>query len=152
MKIQEGPFLNAALICERVLEEKDGVKSAIRIIDRITHTRSGPNPPKEMEPFNRTLSLLVKLKSGSVRGVYPLKITLISPSGESKPPLEISVNFEGEEDRGIDLIARIDMRFEVPGIYWVEVSLKDDFLSRIPMRVIYIPQVRTGGRPGHRAD
>ena len=152
MKLQEGPFLNAALICERILEEKDGVKSAIRIIDRITHTKSGQNPPKEMEPFNHNLSLLVKLKSGSVRGVYPIKVTLISPSGENPQPLEISVNFEGEEDRGIDLIVQIQARFEVPGIYWFEVSLKDDFLTRIPMRVIYIPQVRTGGTRKHRSD
>ena len=145
MNIHEGPFLNAALLCEKILEEKDGVVSAIRIIDRIIRTSSSPNPPKVMEPFNYTLSLLVKLKSGSVRGVYPIKITLIRPSGENPLPIEIPVNFEGEEDRGVDLIARLETKFEVPGIYWVEIYLKDDFLTRVPLRVIYMPQARTGG-------
>ena len=31
----DGPFLQSALICEKVLQEQDGVLSAIRIIDRI---------------------------------------------------------------------------------------------------------------------
>ena len=39
----QGPYLSAALLCEKVLEEKDGVKSAIRIIDRVTRTVTGPS-------------------------------------------------------------------------------------------------------------
>lgn len=31
-----GPYLNAALICEKMLREADGVLSPIRIIDRYT--------------------------------------------------------------------------------------------------------------------
>ena len=30
-----GPYLIAALICQKVLEEKDGVLSAVRIVDRL---------------------------------------------------------------------------------------------------------------------
>lgn len=37
-----GPFLSAALLCEKVLVEQDGIKSAIRIIDRVTHAVLGP--------------------------------------------------------------------------------------------------------------
>lgn len=31
-----GPYVNAALICEKVLQETDGVLSVVRIIDRFT--------------------------------------------------------------------------------------------------------------------
>lgn len=40
-----GPYLQAALLCERVMEEKDGVLSVIRIIDRLIHTALGPAGP-----------------------------------------------------------------------------------------------------------
>ena len=39
-----GPYLHAAHFCEKLLTEKDGVLSAIRIIDRITVTASGATP------------------------------------------------------------------------------------------------------------
>jgi hypothetical protein len=35
-----GPYLNAALLCEKVLQERDGVLSIIRIIDRAQHVWS----------------------------------------------------------------------------------------------------------------
>ena len=62
--LRRGPYLSAAFLCEKVLEEKDGVKSAIRIIDRVTRTAVGPNPPMEMEPFQYNIVLLLKFKSG----------------------------------------------------------------------------------------
>ncbi len=33
---QGGPYLQAAFFCERLLEEADGVLSAIRIVDTVT--------------------------------------------------------------------------------------------------------------------
>ena len=49
---EQGPYLSAAFFCEKVLVEQDGVKSAIRIVDRVTRTVVHPNPPPEMEPFD----------------------------------------------------------------------------------------------------
>ena len=150
MSIHEGPYLVAALLCERVLEEKDGVKSAIRMIDRLIRKATGPNPPTAMEPFDHETVLLIRLKSGNVRGVYPLKLTFVAPSGESPAPLTISVNFEGEEDRGVDIVTHVHTRFETPGIYWIELHIKEDFLTRIPLRIVYIPQIipQRQKRPG----
>ena len=141
MASYEGPYLLAALLCEKVLEEKDGIKSAIRMIDRIIRTIPRPDPPTVMEAFSYGAMILIRLKSGNVRGVYPLKIIFIAPSGESRAPLTISVNFEGEEDRGVDIVVRTRFQFEVPGIHWIEIYLKEDFLTRIPIRVVYIPQI-----------
>ena len=42
-----GPYLVAALFCEKVLSEKDGVISTMRIVDRITITVSGEAPPRK---------------------------------------------------------------------------------------------------------
>ena len=37
-----GPYLEAAFFCEKVLQEIDGTKSAIRIVDRINRQIPGP--------------------------------------------------------------------------------------------------------------
>ena len=139
---EQGPFLSAALICEKVLDEKDGVKSAIRIIDRITRTAIGPSPPEEMEPFNWEGALLIRLKSGWARGSYRLTIRLVKPSGESPTPMHHTVFFEGEEDRGVDIVANLRIRFDQIGIYWFKVYLEDSLLTQIPLRIVYIPQVK----------
>lgn len=141
-----------AITCEKVLEEKDGVKSAIRMVDRITRAVIGPSPPKEMEPFDRELTLLIRLKSGSARGAYPLEVRLVKPSGESPPPLLQTVYFEGEEDRGIDIVANMRIKFDLTGVYWFHVYLDGVRLTQIPLRIIYMPQFRqihgpSGGPP-----
>lgn len=139
---QQGPFLSAALICEKVLEEKDGVKSAVRIIDRVTRTVVGPSPPEEMEPFDYEATLLIRLKSGWARGSYPIRVDLVKPSGESPVPIQHTVYFEGEEDRGVDIVGNMRIRFDQTGIYWFKIYLAETLLTQIPLRVIYMPQVR----------
>lgn len=139
---EEGPFLSAALICEKVLEEKDGMKSAVRIIDRVTRTVVAPSPPEEMEPFDYEATLLIRLKSGWARGSYPVRVDLVKPSGERPVPIQHTVYFEGEEDRGVDIVANMRIRFDQTGIYWFRIYLTDRLLTQIPLRVIYMPQVR----------
>lgn len=146
---RDGPYLSAALLCEKVLVEQDGVKSAIRIIDRVTRTVAGPAPPQEMEPFDHALTLLLILKAGWARGSFPLQITLIKPSGESPAPFQQTIHFEGEEDRGVDVLVNLKISLELSGIYWLEIHLSEQLLTRVPFRVIYLPQVtQTHGSGG----
>lgn len=147
-----GPFLEAACFCEKVLIEQDGVKSAIRIIDRINRTVVGPNPPPSMEPFDYQLSMLLKFKSGSARGPMELRLGLEKPSGESPAPQTQTVFFEGDDDRGVDIVANFAVQFDMPGLYWFEVALDNIRVTRLPLRVIYLPQTRripgqSGGPP-----
>ena len=141
MPFENGPYLSAALLCERILEEKDGVKSAIRIIDRVTHTTVGPSPPEEMEAFEYDLNLFLRFKSGMARGSHTLEIRFIKPSGESPAPIRQTLLFEGEEDRGVDIGARMHIRFDLTGIHWFNVYLDGICVTRIPLRIIYMPQL-----------
>lgn len=146
-QFERGPYLSAAFLCEKVLVEQDGMKSAIRIIDRVTRTYVGPNPPREMEPFDYDVVLLIKFKSGWARGVHTVKIQTAKPSGELTPEIINSVLFEGEEDRGVDIIGNISIKLDQTGIYWMYIYLNDTRITQIPLRVTYIPQVRqTKGR------
>lgn len=140
-KRKRGPFLSVAVLCEKVLEEKDGVKSAIRIVDRVTHTAVGQKPPKEMQPFDYNLTLLLKFKSGWARGSQSLRIEIIKPSGESSTPVQQTLFFEGEEDRGVDIVGNLTIKFEMTGIYWFQIYLDDEHITQIPLRIIYMPQI-----------
>ncbi|HEX74114.1 MAG TPA: hypothetical protein G4N93_03075 [Dehalococcoidia bacterium] len=139
---EEGPYLSAAIVCEKVLEERNGVKSVIRIIDRVTHQAVGPNPPQEMVPFDYEMAMLIRFKSGRARGTYPLEIQLIKPSGESAPPMRRNILFEGEDDRGLDIVVNMKLKFDQIGIYWFNIDLNNVNITRLPFRVVYLPQIR----------
>lgn len=147
-RFPQGPYLSAAFLCERVLVETDSVKSAIRIIDRVTRTVTGPTAPETMDPFDHPLALFLRFKSGSARGPMVLEVRAEKPSGESPTPLCQTINFEGEDDRGIDFVGNITIRLDQPGLYWFNVYLGGVRLTRIQLRIIYIPQViQIGGLP-----
>jgi hypothetical protein len=135
-----GPHLNAALICERVLAEQDGVLSPIRLIDRaffITGEDGAPLNPQL--PF----TLMISLKSGSARGSYTIQVRMEKPSTEQVPLLEAPVFFEGEE-RGANLIVQTALVPDGPGLYWFDVLFEQQRITRIPMRVIYQSQPVAG--------
>ena len=137
----DGPHLQTAVLCEKVLVEQDGVKSAIRMFDRHTRTAVGPSPPMEMEPFKMNAALLLRFKSGSARGTYQLRVNMQKPSGESIQPGSSSIIFEGEDDRGADVVVNLEMELNLTGLYWFDIYLEDIRVTRVPMRVVYLPQV-----------
>src|SRR5580658_3004071 len=75
MSIQGGPYLQAALLCEKALQETDGVISVIRIVDR--WTVSGPAEDMPQTAIQATMVLM--FKSGFHRGPGRLTITPTSP-------------------------------------------------------------------------
>ena len=101
MPFERGPYLKTAVLCERVLWEKDNVPSLIRIIDRITHTRTGPDAPTEMPPVSYNLTAFISFTSGQARGSYEIKVELEEPSGLRKSPMAGTVLFEGEDSSNI---------------------------------------------------
>jgi hypothetical protein len=135
-----GPHLTAALICERVLQEQDGVASAIRVIDRVYFAEG---PDGELLAPAHPITLLVIFKSGSARGRFSIAVRLEKPSGQDAPVLETPVFFEGEE-RGINLIVQTAFQPEEQGLYWFDVLFEGERVTRIPLRAIYQPQPRVG--------
>ena len=152
-----GPYLQAAALCEKVLQEQDGVLSLIRVVDRIIHSAIGPGAPDEMPPVPVNLTAVILLKSGEARGRYEARIQLEAPSGqEIGDPVSLPVLLEGEE-RGVNLIVAIGFQAEQEGLYWFNVRFVDPrvpdqqvLLTRMPLRIVYQPQRvgRTPSEPG----
>lgn len=136
----KGPHLSTAVLCETVLQESNGVLSLIRIVDRVTQTVVDPNAPEEMPPVVLNFKAVISFKSGEARGSYSVKLRPQDPSGQQLPSLDTPIHFEGEGDRGQNLIIDFRFRAEMAGLYWVDVLFEDDLITRMPMRVIYQPQ------------
>jgi hypothetical protein len=77
-----GPFVNVAAFCERVLQEKDNVLSAIRIVDQINVQALGDVAPEDL-PAGSTIqsTLLVMLKAGDARGPQTIQVVIEDPAG-----------------------------------------------------------------------
>jgi hypothetical protein len=136
---QGGPFLQMAVLCEKVLREADGVLSLIRIVDRVTISGAG----REMPQSPVRLTAAVAFKSGFAQGKYTVKLRPQRPSGKVLAELEFPLLFEGNE-RGAGIVADITLMVQEEGLYWIDVLLEDQVATRIPLRILYL---RAGPAP-----
>ncbi len=136
MPFERGPYLSVAAFCEQVIEDKSGSLSLIRIVDRLSVTAQGLDAPEEMPASNFNWTFVLALKSGEARGSHEIKVVPELPSGETLPPSILSIHLEGG-NRGANLISKFDMPLTMPGVYWFKIYLGGEFLTRMPLEVIY---------------
>jgi len=136
MSFERGPYLTVAAFCEQVIEDKSGLLSLIRIVDRMYIKAQGPTAPEEMPPATLNWFLVLTMKSGEARGSHSIKIEPELPSGIRLSPISLSAHFEGG-NRGQNIISKLNMKLEMPGIYWFRIYVEDQFLTQIPVEVIY---------------
>ena len=133
--VQKGPHLAIAVFCENVLEDKNGVLSIIRIIDRI-NLSAGVEAPEEMPTFPLNLKAVVSVKSGFLKGKYLIRVKAIAPSGNELPVVDLPVLLEGD-DRGTNLVLNISILVKEEGLYWFDVLIEELLLTRMPLRILY---------------
>ncbi len=132
-----GPHLQMAVICERVLQEVNGVLSVIRVIDRLTFTPpmgASPTMPAQLV----TLNAVILFRSDQARGRGTVTLRPQRPSGFNMPEMNFPVLFEGE-DRGSQFILDLVFPAEEEGLYWFDVLLDGKLISRMPLRIVYAP-------------
>lgn len=135
----DGPYLSFAVICEKVLQEADGVLSFIRIIDHLTVTitvPAGADVPLEVVPPEPPVAVtfVLGLKSASDIGPVPVKVRIETPSGLPLPEFETSQPV-GAEDRGINIVLPIQFPAQDEGVYWFAVEVSDTVVTRVPLRI-----------------
>jgi len=141
----KGPFVKAALFCEKVIEEKDGVMTFVRIIDKLMQTAMGPAVPETLPPINHAMTCIVMLNPGDAVGRHDFLVAVEPPSGFGKRTLgQGSVHFEGPERTTIIKI-EMQMTFDQEGVYWFEVVLDQGaVLTRMPFVVQYTRVITPG--------
>lgn len=151
----EGPYLAFALFCERVLQEQDGVLSAIRIVDRLVVQKSplagkkkgGPDPIPVLP-----ITMLIGLKSGGFGGVGMLSVRAIAPSGKEFPQRsEVMVELKGDDGGGANVIINANTSVKEDGVYWFDVLFENRLLTRMPLSVSRSePQIATVEKPARK--
>lgn len=133
MTITGGPYLQTAVFCDRVLHETDGVYSLIRIVDRWVVAGT----TEQMATTLIQTNLVITMKSGTYRGAAKVQIIPTNPSGQEMPSLNLPVNFEGDDDRGVAIALPIAFPVQEPGVYWFDVQVGGQSFSKVPLRVLY---------------
>lgn len=131
-----GPYVKAATICSDVIEGKDGVLSLIRVIDRLTVTAAGPQPPAEMPPHKYSLKIVLMFISGRAKGSKSVSLSVERPDATTQEIWSGTVFLEGE-DRGANLVIGLETEFNLEGLYWFDVYFEESRITRMPFRVIY---------------
>jgi hypothetical protein len=141
-----GPYLQAAFFCERLLEESDGVLSAIRIVDTIDIQDGGLS--EQTEPPLVNLILFIAFKGGGASGSYDLTVTMEGPSQNPTTAEERytqTLVFYGTEDRGVTVIMPVAMTVGEEGVYWFTIYLSGRLVTRLPLRVAVVREMPPDG-------
>jgi len=90
-----------------------------------------------MPAVQRPLTFAIMLVSGRAKGTEEVRLERESPNGQRERLWSGSVHFEGE-DRGQNLVINTIANFEQQGLYWFDIYVGDQLLSKIPFRLIYL--------------
>lgn len=137
---REGPYLAVATLFERVLIERDGVASGIRMVDNVN--LQVPEMPPGPIPDNVTVhaaafkaALMVCLKSGRASGRYELRVILHPPIGEPRPYPPHTMELSPEPHGGALAVFELTLLLDAPGLYSFELLLDGEFLTAVPLNV-----------------
>lgn len=137
MTFETGPYVQAALLCDRVLFEKDDTLSVVRVIDRWTIVSTGPGASTEFTPTSIAATLLIILKAGEALGSMSMKVRIEKPSGEQLAPEQFSSAPFGAAHQGFNLAMQVNLQVDQAGVWWFDVFCNDALLTRVPLEVVY---------------
>jgi hypothetical protein len=133
------PYLSAALLCEKVIQEKDESISLIRLADRVHYHVEGPaGLPAGIRPII-AMHAFLSLKSGPISGEHTIKMVSENPMGNRKEVLNQKINLLGK-DHGQNLIVNMNLGVEHDGLYWFDIFFDEELLTRIPLTIIAAPK------------
>ncbi len=139
----KGPYVAVACFCERVLQEQDGVLSAIRIVDRVQFKKA--DSTAIAKDAVHAIHMLICLKSGDFKGTGEITVRANSPSGKAikKGETKLRVELKGGEE-GYNLIINTGVPLNEGGTYWYDILFENRLLTRIPMSVdVFEPETAT---------
>ncbi len=130
------PFVQVAALCEKILEEQDGVISAIRLVDTFNVSAPPPGLSPDAPPVVE-VNGLIALKSGDLVGKFTVGLVMENTIGERKslsPEGGWPVVFNGGE-HGIQLKLSFNVGVKNFGLCWFDVLFENEVLTRIPLRI-----------------
>lgn len=131
-----GPYLLAAALCQRAQQDQYGALNIINVLEQLYVSADDPNAPEIMPTFRFQANLIIALASGTLIGERTLTVVPVEPAGERLEPVSQVVEFKGEDHR-VTMISNLSMDITQEGVYWFDVLLDDQPVTRIPLRIRY---------------
>ena len=133
------PFVAAACFCEQILQEPDGVLSAIRIVDTyvIPPLPAGVEVPPDAARGVILVRGLISLKSGDVVGAGKVGLVMHKTTGEAvtlSPEGGWPAVLQGGE-HGFNVKLNFGLGVRNFGLIWFDVTWNGEVLTRIPLRL-----------------
>lgn len=120
-----GPWIQTAVLCERVEGDAVGTFAASNIVDGV-----------ELEGGDKVeLVLLIALVRGDWQGQIKLHVVAYDPAGEPISAMDV----DGDPPPVPYAISKIVVPIELvpgqPGVYWFDLSIENQTLTRVPLRI-----------------
>ena len=134
-----GPFLTCATFCDAIIEEADGVLSAMKMIDTVKILLSPNAPadiPSEQNPVGIVQHLLVTFKSGDSPGKHKLQLIMEGPSGKKVEVMNKDIELSRKPHGGLNIKTQCRIAVQNSGLRWLDVVLDGKVFSRVPINII----------------
>jgi hypothetical protein len=141
------PLVAVASVCEKVLQETDGVFSVIRLVDTLTLKQQQLAPPPDLPTDAKpvaavqilNLNLFVSLRAGGVIGTHRLGFEMRDPHDKiTELPGGMPVVLNGENGTNYVLTFGLPLN-SPPGQYWFDVLWDGDVLTTVPLKLTLEP-------------
>lgn len=135
-----GPYVQAALLCERVVQESGGRVTIVRLLDRVVVRTGVTANQAQILPTTVSCHAVVILKTGSRPGKFKLRLLLTSPSKKPLREFSVDIDLPAEEDQGVNIVMPIKFSATEEGVYWFEVRLNNEELplTKTSLRLVRV--------------
>jgi hypothetical protein len=133
-----GPFLAAAVFCEGILEDMQGMLSVQRIVDGMLVSIPSSVPadfPSKKNPIQLVQNILLIFRSGDKPGKHKLKLDIESPAGKKSKALQQEVELTQPPNGGLNFKTKTNLHIYSSGVFWVDVRLDGKLVTRMPFDV-----------------
>jgi hypothetical protein len=122
--------LVSAFLCEKILTEKDGVQTYVRVVDHFT-------VPRLLEPNQAGLLvwLAIIVKSGRAKGKYNLSLRMNAPTGEVQAIGEETPFALNGGEHGVNANVMLALQVRHEGLFGIDVMIDEEVLAHVPFRV-----------------
>jgi hypothetical protein len=134
------PWVQAAVFCDQIVEDRTGSISVIRIIDRFTMAR--PEGWDGKTHLMLPLNVLLAFKAGDVKGERTLTIYLTSPKNKRKKLFQKGVEFFGT-NISTNIKLTVQFQFKTEGTHWFDIFVGKWLATRMPLTVVLQQQTET---------
>src|SRR3954470_12536702 len=120
-----GPYVQAALLCDHVVQESDGRVTIVGLLDRVVLSAAEQTSATKVAPATVSCHAVVILKTGFRPGNYKLRLVLTSPAKKRMREFSVEIKLPTEEDQGVNVVMPIQFPASEEGVYWFELKLND---------------------------